>query len=54
MSAAQTHQIRRMAKIKAKAYWRNVDAVAKAEGLSLAEARAKVDAANRADAGGSS
>ena len=47
MNASQTRQIRRMAKLKAESYWRKVDALAKAEGLTLEDARSKYDADQR-------
>ena len=36
-----------MAKIRGKSHWDKVDALAKADGLTLSEARAKYDAEHR-------
>ena len=44
--ASNLQQIRRQAKLKAQAFWRKVDELAKAEGLPLAAAIEKVNAAN--------
>lgn len=44
-------EIQRIAKIRAKAYWKKVDALAEAEGLTLSEAREKVDADAKAARG---